>query len=173
MPLELDLDAPIVPGESAAGFRLHQRLGKSLDVEDAGFRRTPVRNHRGGPSGDFHYSSDAVDLWLTGEGVVIQIGVHGPYRGKLMDRVGLGMTIDDIERLVGPCAEDWQDNLSIIGIRGLAFDVAWRPGLFIAEDLDMQWPELRFSPVTDFVVYEEDQPNPWGSVTIARIPACE
>ena len=117
------------------------------------------------------YRSVAVDLWVTSEGRIDQIGLHGPYRGTLFGGIRLGMTIDDIERLVGLCAEDIEDNLSIRGVRGLAFDVEWRPDHFIAEDLDFQVPELRFSPLTWFFIFEEVERDPWGSVTIARIPA--
>jgi hypothetical protein len=102
--------------------------------------------------------------------VIRQIGIHGPYRGTLFERVRLGMTIDDIEHLVGPCAETIDDTLSIRGIHGLGFDAAWRPDSFIPEDLDLQLPELRFSPITWFFVIEEDEADPWGGVTIARVP---
>lgn len=113
--------------------------------------------------------SDAVDLWITQDSTVMQIGVHSAYKGKLFNQIMLGMTIDDIERLVGPCAETSEDTLSIYGVRGLGFDVAFRPDQFIPDDLDFQLPEVRFSPLTWFFVYEEDETDPWGSKTIARV----
>ncbi len=166
-----DLDAPIVPGEAAAGCHIGQPIAEVVAAAGASLRREPLRDYRGHLTGEAVYRSDTVDLWATLAGAIWQIGVHGPYRGTLFERVGLGMTIDDIERLVGPCAETTYDTLSIRGIRGLGFDVAWRPDYFIAEDLDFQLPELRFSSLTWYFVFEEDEADPWGGVTIARIPA--
>jgi hypothetical protein len=167
----LDLDAPIVPGEAAGGCRIGQPIADVLAVEGERLRRQVLRDWRGQPTQDAVFRSEAVDLWVTQTGTIWQIGVHGAYRGRLFDRIGLGMTIDDIERLVGRCAETRDDTLSIYGIRGLGLDVAWRPDHFIPEDLDFSRPELRFSPLTWLFVYayEEDE-DPWDSVTIARIP---
>jgi hypothetical protein len=53
----------------------------------------------------------------------------------------------------------------------LGFDVDWRPDHFIADDLDFQLPELRYFPLTWFFIFEEDEPDLWGAVTLARIPA--
>ena len=51
-----------------------------------------------------------VDLWVK-DGIVDQIMVHDSYRGKLMDKIGLGSTIADIERHIGAWEEDEEDNL--------------------------------------------------------------
>jgi hypothetical protein len=166
----LDLDAPIIPGEAAGGCHLGQSVEDLSAWQGEWLRTEPVLDYRQQPTGLVVYRSEAVDLWVTAEGRIDQIGLHRPYRGALFGRITLGMTIDDIERLVGPCAEDMEDNLSIRGVRGLVFDVAWRPDHFIAEDLDFQLPELRFSSLTWLFVFEEREPDPWGSVTIARIP---
>ncbi len=167
----LERDAPILPGEAAGGCHLGQSIEELRAWAGEWVRTEPILDYRHQPSGLTRYRSEAVDLWVTPEGRIKQIGVHGPYRGTLFGRIRLGMSIDDIERLVAPCAEHSEDNLSIRGVRGLAFDVEWRPAHFIAEDLDFQLPELRFSPLTWFFIFEEDEPDPLGSVTIARIPA--
>lgn len=164
----LDLDAPIVPGKSAGGCHIGQSIEDLLALEGKQWRREPIVDYRGHLAGQSIFRSDAVDLWATQEGAISQIGVHGPYRGKLFDQIELGMTIDDVERITGPCAEDIQDNLSIYDVRGLAFDVEWRPH-HSNPDLDFQLPELRFSPLTWFFVYEEKEENPWRFMTNVRV----
>jgi hypothetical protein len=166
----LDLDAPIVPGRSAGGCQIGQSIESLFALEWEEWQGEPITDFSGNLTGLTVFRTDAVDLWVSEEGVISQIGVHGPYRGKLFERIELGMTIDDIERLVGPCAQDVEDNLSIYGIRGLAFDVEWRPNYFIAEDLDFQLPALRFSPLTRFFVFDELEANPWSQVNSTRDP---
>jgi hypothetical protein len=166
-----DLDAPLLPDEAAGGCHIGQSIDELRAWAGEWLRIEPVLDYRHQPAGLTRYRSEALDLWVTSEGRISQIGVHGPYRGTLFGRIRLGMTIDDIERLVGPCAEDSEDNLIIRGVRGLAFDVEWHPDHFIAEDIDFQLTELRCSPLTWFFIFAEDEADPWGSVTIARIPS--
>lgn len=168
MSVSLNLDAPIIPGKSAARIQVSQPIDDLLNLE---WLQDSINDAFGSFSSTC-FRPEAVDLWVPESGLIDQIGVHGPYRGKLFDSIALGMTIDDIERLIGPCAEDDEDNLSIHGVRGLVFDVEWRPDHFIPEDMDFQWPELRFSPLTYFFVFEEQTYDPWhfwkngGSVRI-------
>jgi hypothetical protein len=61
------------------------------------------------------------------------------------------MSIDDIERRIGPCTEEDQDNLAISGVAGLGFVVAWRPN-HPAKELDLRLPELRVAPITWFFI---------------------
>lgn len=142
----LDLDAPIVPGKSAGGCHIGQSIEDLPALDGKQWPREPILDYRGLPTGQTILRSDAVDLWVTQEHVISQIGVHGAYRGKLFDWIGLGMTIDDIERLVGPCAENIEDNLSIYGIRGFVFDVEWRPHQSNPH-LDFQLPEASVFPI--------------------------
>jgi hypothetical protein len=96
------------------------------------------------------YRSESVDLWVA-DSLIQQIGVHGAYRGKLFNQISLGMTIEDIERRIGPCMEDDEDKLAIAAVKGLCFDVAWRPN-HPAKELDLRVPELRFASITWFFV---------------------
>ena len=147
----LDLNAPIVPGASAAGFHIGQFMEPNGPMA-AMFVSEPILNPYV-PSSDgvhYRYRSDSVDLWVMNN-VITQIGVHGAYHGKLLDHITLGMTIDDIERRIGPCMQDNQDNLAIAGIGGLCFDVVWRPN-HPAKELDLRVPELRFTPITWFFI---------------------
>ena len=145
----LNLNAPIVPGVSAAGFHIGQFIERSGPIGTP-FVREPVHNALDRPSNSVRYCSESVDLWVDNS-VIQQIGVHGVYRGKLLGQIALGMTIDDVERLIGPCTEDDEDNLAIAGVEGLCFDVAWRPN-HPAKELSLRLPELRMAPITWFFV---------------------
>jgi hypothetical protein len=149
----LDLDAPIIPGISAAGFHIGQFIERNQSMGTL-FVSEPIHNPYVHSSDEVHYRyrSESVDLWVTNS-LIQQIGVHGAYRGKLFDHITLGMTIDDIERFIGLCMEDDEDNLAITGIGGLCFDVAWQHNHFVP-DVDCQLPEFRFSPITWFYVFQ-------------------
>ncbi|HEY7357780.1 MAG TPA: hypothetical protein VH590_14985 [Ktedonobacterales bacterium] len=168
----LDLDAPLVPGQSAAGYRIGMSIEEIPQRERALFQPTPILDYRGQPTGGIRYRSLNVDLWTDNAGHINQIGIHNGYRGKLLDKIHLGMTADDIERLIGPCAEDDEDTLTIRGIRGFCFEVPWQPKRSIPEDFDFTWPELRFAPIDWMFVFLIDWRirDPWGSIVLARIP---
>ena len=147
----LDLTAPIVPGISAAGFHIGQFIEPNGTMA-AMFVGEPIHNPYV-PSSDgvhYRYRSESVDLWVTNN-LITQIGVHGAYHGKLLDHITLGMSIDDIERRIGPCTDEDQDNLAIAGVEGLGFVVAWRPN-HPAKELDLRLPELRVAPITWFFI---------------------
>lgn len=123
----IDLDAPILPGNGAAGIWLDIRVETVLAEHPGTFKsekiaNTSVRNSLGMTK----HRSPAVDLWEE-NGQVIQIMVHDGYRGKLDNRVGIASTIADIQRIYGYCQENEEDNLIINGVPGLCFTVT---GLF-------------------------------------------
>jgi hypothetical protein len=146
----IDLSAPIIPGVSAAGFHIGQFIERNWHGAGIKCVRESPSGAVGRSSDTVRYRSDSVDLWVANN-VIQQIGVHGAYRGKLFGQITLGMTIEDIERRIGPCMEDGEDHLAIAGIEGLCFDVAWRPN-HPAKELDVRLPELRFAPITWFFV---------------------
>jgi hypothetical protein len=143
----LDLNAPIVPGVSAAGFHIGQFIEPNSSMGSV-FVLESIHNPyvHSSDGAHYRYRSDSVDLWTTSNAIQ-QIGVHGAYHGKLLGQITLGMTIDDIERFIGPCMVDDEDNLAITDIGGLCFDVALQPNHFVP-DVDWQLPEFRFSPIT-------------------------
>ncbi|HEY7093738.1 MAG TPA: hypothetical protein VH393_11190 [Ktedonobacterales bacterium] len=145
----IDLSAPIIPGVSAAGFHIGQFIERKGPLGTP-FVRKPIHDPFATSSEEARYHSESVDLWVTNS-VIRQIGVHGVYRGKLLGQIMLGMTMEDIERRIGPCMEDDKDKLAIAGVEGLYFDVAWRPN-HPAKELSLRLPELRFAPITWFFV---------------------
>jgi hypothetical protein len=148
--MSLDLDAAIIPGQSAAGLELGTRIEDAL----AGVGHLITQEAIVNPyarSVTTRYRSEHVDLWER-DGIVRQIGVHGGYRGKLMDRITLGASIAEIETWIGECCEDEEDYLAIKGLPGLCFDAQ---GDFppAPEGVDFSHPAVRAVRVTAFYVF--------------------
>jgi len=107
-----DLNAPVIPGRSAAGVQLRQSINRVLesnnptDIEDRG----EVTVFRFGE----------VSLFVR-EGLIDQIGVHGGYSGT-MRGVAIGTKIAEVNRMLGPVIEDDDDNLAVGGIHGWCFE---------------------------------------------------
>lgn len=163
----LDLDAPIVPGQSAAGYRIGMPIDEMPQEEQALFQPRPVLDNRGQPTGQTCYASDHVYLWVDAAGSIYSIGAGNGYRGKLFGSIGLGMTIDDIERLVGPVALDEWDWLSIFGVWGFDFEIDWHPTRETPRlpggHPDFTLPECRFAHIVSLSVnqVQKDDIFPW------------
>jgi hypothetical protein len=145
MVMKLDLDAPIVPGISAAGILLGALLTAVLATNAGVFQADRAVDQDFQPGGIWYRSPD-VDFWAAADsGEVLQIMVHGGYRGWVLDHIGLGSTVADIESTVGPCGEDDEDNLTIMGLPGLCFEIDGR----------LAAPNWRHAPIIRFFVYRE------------------
>lgn len=148
----MNIEAPIDPGESAAGIQLGSPIEEVLKEDkhsfDSGEREKPwfptlVKTR---------YCSAMVDVW-AGNGRVTQIMVHDSYRGKLMGKIGLGSTIADIERDIGAVEEDEDDSLVIRDFPGLFFEIE---GYF--PDLQKD-PAYRYAPIKE--IYVHTTPIEW------------
>ncbi|HZU69151.1 MAG TPA: hypothetical protein VFA09_17880 [Ktedonobacteraceae bacterium] len=73
--------------------------------------------------------------------------VHDGYRGKLMDTIGLGSTVADVERQIGPVEEDEEDNLVIRDLPGLCFAIE---GYFP----DVKDPAFRHAAIKGICVFK-------------------
>src|SRR5713101_47643 len=96
----MNIDAPIVPGESAAGIQLGSPIEELLNEHKNAFDSGEVVKPSFPTLVITRYRSAMVDVWVT-KGKVETIMVHDGYRGKLMDKIGLGSTFADIERHIG------------------------------------------------------------------------
>lgn len=144
----LDLDAPIVPGESAAGIRVGSRV---TDLPADVLARFTVERRVNSclPNAVMTiYRSDSVNLWVENR-VVDQVEVHGGYRGALKDAVGIGSTVAAVEERIGPVAEDDMDNLAIRDLPGLCFGLAGAFGGYAPADDSTSHP----LPITQIFVY--------------------
>ena|ERR1700682_1216874 len=116
----MNLDDVIVPGESAAGIRVGQRINQILATEGS------VEAER------FHgiekYVFAGVTLWVR-EGLITQVGVRAPYGGKLPQGIGIGSTIGEVESAIGRIGEDNSDNLVVLTSPGWCFETeVWLRG---------------------------------------------
>jgi hypothetical protein len=146
----MDIGAPIIPGHSAAGIQLGSPIEEILkelqtafiseEVRNPFFPHTPVITR---------YRSAMVDLWVK-EGIIDQIMVHSGYRGKIMNSIGVGSTMMDIEMQIGAWEEDEEDNLVIRNLPGLCFEIEGSfPGL--------KDPALRYAPIKALFVFKAQQ----------------
>lgn len=141
----MNTDAPIVPGESAAGIQLGAPIEGLLNAHKNSFSFGEVVRPSFPALITTRYRSEMVDLWVR-DGIVDQIMVHNGYRGKLMDKIGLGSTIADVEMYIGPVEEDEEDNLMIRDLPGLFFEIE---GYFP----DFTDPAIRFAPIKEIYVH--------------------
>lgn len=147
----MNIEAPIVPGESAAGIQLGSPIEEILQEQNNSFRSGEVVNISPSFPLNIRYRSVMVDVWAV-EGRVEQIMVHDGYRGKLMETIGLGSTIADIERQIGAVEEDEEDNLVIRDFPGLLFEIE---GYFP----DSKNPAIRHAPIKEIYVVSLSLPS--------------
>jgi hypothetical protein len=108
-----DLDAPIVPGESAAGIRLGDPISSILEKVNP---RQTILIHS-----DKCYEFGPVSLWEE-NGEVTQIGLYAGYRGALAEAIRVGSTIQAVQEKLGQFVEDEDDNLVVESIPGWCFE---------------------------------------------------
>jgi len=110
--MNFDLNAPLVPGRSAAGVRLGESINRVLEGNKPG-----NIEDRGEVT---FYNFGEVSLFVC-EGVIYQVGVHNGYSGAIRGVI-IGTTIAEVNRLLGPVVEDEDDNLAVDGIQGWCFE---------------------------------------------------
>jgi len=145
----MNIEAPIIPGESAAGVQLGSPIEEILKEQKTHFISEEIVNHLVPLAIVTRYRSAMVDLWVR-EGIVDQIMVHDGYRGKLMDKIGLGSTIADIEMQIDAWEEDEEDNLVIRDLPGVGFEIE---GYFP----DLKDPAFRHAPIKDIYVFQANK----------------
>ncbi len=110
----IDLDAPIVPGRSAAGVVVGSAVSELLSTVGA-HSTTKL-------SGEERHDLGVVKIWAK-DGVIIQVGVYSGYRGILQPGIRIGSTISEVEKSFG-CSvqEDEEDNLVVPTSPGWCFE---------------------------------------------------
>jgi hypothetical protein len=146
----MNIDAPIVPGESAAGIQLGSPIEELLNAHTHSFDSGEVVKPSFPTLVITRYRSAMVDVWET-KGKVETIMVHDGYRGKLMGEIGLGSTVADIERHIGAVEEDEEDNLVIRECPGLFFEIeGYFPEYFPELQQD---PAFHRAPIKEIYVH--------------------
>jgi hypothetical protein len=110
----IDIDAPIVPGKSAAGLSIGGLVSELLVTVRP--RSTTTLS-----SGERH-DLGAIRVWAK-EGVITQIGVYSGCWGVLQPGIRIGSTIADVEDSFGSSVqEDEEDNLVVPDSPGWCFE---------------------------------------------------
>lgn len=146
----LDLDAPIVPGEGAAGIPTSARGSRSCRRTSSRASASSGASIRACPTNAVLavYRSDGVYLWVENR-VVDQIEAHGDYRGTLRGAVGVGSTVAEVEARIGPVIEDDDGSLAIRDISGSCFEVDGAPDRYTHADDPIPRPR----PIKQIFVY--------------------
>ena len=116
----IDLDAPIVPGKSAAGVFVGSAVSELLSAVGK-YSTTKL-------SGGERHDLGVVKVWAE-DGVISQVGVGSGYRGMLQPGIGVGSTISEVEVSFG-CSvqEDEEDSLVVPTSPGWCFETEeWKP----------------------------------------------
>lgn len=109
-----DLDAPILPGLSAAGVQIGESIERIPNLSE-------IITEMGGVYGFHKFNS--VKVWSR-SGIVVQMGVSEGYRGMVGNRIGIGSTIADVESWTGSeVAEGEDDELIAVGSAGWSFEM--------------------------------------------------
>src|SRR5262249_51700847 len=110
----IDLDAPIVPGRSAAGVFVGTAVSELLLTVDA-HAITKL-------SSEERHDLGMVKVWAK-DGVIIQVGVYSGYRGAVQPGLRVGSTISEVEESLGcPVQEDEEDDLVVPTSPGWCFE---------------------------------------------------
>jgi hypothetical protein len=115
-----NLDAPIIPGQSAAGLR----IGQSLEEVVAHEKPNDIVPLHGATKYDF----GSIHLWVA-DGTIFQIGLFAGYRGSMQGNIKIGSTLGEIQQTIGPVIEDEEDNLIVSSSPGWSFETEeWLEG---------------------------------------------
>ncbi len=133
-----DLNALIVPSESAADVRLGQSI-KEILIYQKPFAMIELNDCN-------KYEFDSIYLWIKDE-KIIQIGVFGNYQGHLKERICIGSTIREVQTFLGKIEEDQNDCLVVYGMSGWCFDTEeWNESHNLEQNLDRKITEIHIFP---------------------------
>lgn len=111
--MSINIHEPIIPGKSIGGILLGETIEIVLERLNLPFKQTS----------SWHFIFADVSLWVNETGEIFQISAHHNYKGKILEKISLGNTPEDVERLIGKIMLNDEDNLVIDGIDGLCFEI--------------------------------------------------
>ncbi len=120
---QIDLNVPIIPGQSAGGFSLGlNKADIDKQILDS-FEFREIYNKYLPDFPPLHvYSTEDLVLHFSKDKLV-QIGVTRNYKGKLVINLGLGDLVKDFEVTYGQMIEGDEDELVFTNLKGLCFEV--------------------------------------------------
>lgn len=116
-----NLEAEIVPGQSAAGICLGDTIEGILNQIEP----LNIVNLTGG----IRYEFGPISLWVDPGNKIKQIGLYEGYRGTISNKIRVGSTLRDIQENFGKVFEDEEDNLVVEDFPGWCFETEeWKKG---------------------------------------------
>jgi hypothetical protein len=140
----VDAEAPIVPGQGAAGIMLGEHIQDVMQRARNLFTCEPLIIAGVGDLGVTRCRSAFVDLWVKNDSIW-QIMLHGTYSGKVLGKLGIGSTVAEVRKLLGPFKVD-VDDLLIEGLPGISFEFEADQDLSPAMEIyifEPDWTQLR------------------------------
>ncbi len=109
----IDLNAPIIPGESAAGIYVGQPISELLGQQNpiAVEKLENVTRYEFGP----------VWVWTRND-LIDQLGLFQGYNGELPEGIVVGAQMSEVKEKIGDIFEDEEDNLCVINSPGWCFE---------------------------------------------------
>lgn len=165
MKLQIDLNAPILPGVGAADIRLGANAAEVVAQYEGFSQPEKITNKWVHIEDRAVYRSPSVSVW-TDHGLITQICLLTGYFGKMHGQIGIGSTLADAQQVAGPLAENSWDDVEFIGVPGILFEVDYAEGL---EAYDLRRPIARIcvfneefaqSPLTRAKFIAEFLPDP-------------
>ena len=116
----ISLDAPIIPGESAAGICIGQPISELLS------QQSPVAIEE--LACITRYEFGPVWVWAN-DNIIDQIGVFQGYAGALSERIKVRDKMLEVKNIIGEIFEDMEDNLCVLDSPGWCFETShWDNG---------------------------------------------
>lgn len=147
---QIDLNAKIVPGQSAAGFTLGT---KKNDIEKQvldSFEFIEIHSKHSSNFPPLHeYRTTSLILHFN-QDLLTQIRLIGNYKGKLEANLGLGDLVKDFELHYGQMTEGDEDELIFTNLKGMCFEVD--DSKYNSDNWKSEIPNL---PVTEIFIFNK------------------
>ena len=147
---QIDLNAEIVPGQSAAGFSLGtEKNDIEKQVLDS-FEFIEIHSKYSPNSPPLHEYRTADLILHFNQDLLTQIRLIGYYKGKLKSNLGLGDLVKDFELHYGQMTEGDEDELIFTNLKGMCYEVD--DSKYNSDNWKSEIPSL---PVTEIYIFEK------------------
>lgn len=132
------IEGRIFPGRGIGEYMLGSNEDTILDRLEGEYKRIERED------GSSVIIADNAKFWFDSKKQLFQIGVTRGFSGKYNKSIGIGDTLADLQRKVGPFYEEGDDYL-VKGVQGIAFE--------LGDTDDSEWDEL-VVPIEWIYVYK-------------------
>jgi hypothetical protein len=130
----IDKTAPIIACGGAASIILGLPLEIAVPNAEKNYTSEEVVIEGIDDTGVTRYRSDSVDFWTDRDTTVFRVMVHDEYKGKFLERIGIGSLLRNVEQWLGSISVI-DESVTVRGLLGISFEVE-------ADQLDSQIIEI-------------------------------